>query len=95
MEGYVIDFKNATTFKRITPKDIFEVNFFNVSKWVLPVYWDVTAVVNKMHVVATREGGGGVLGSFSYGYVPTWCSNLTLSKIFRNTKILPCLKYQH
>ena len=37
----------------------------------------------------------GVLGSFSYGYVPTWCSNPTLSKIFWNTKLLPCLKYQH
>ena len=34
-------------------------------------------------------------GSFSYGYVPTWCSNPTLSKIFLDTKILPCLKYQH
>ena len=50
-------------------------------------------------------GGGGALRSFSYGYVPTWWSNPTLSKIFRHTKILPCLnismkntpcrKYQH
>ena len=40
-------------------------------------------------------GGGGVLRSFSYGYVLTWCSNPTLSEMFRNTKILPCLKYQH
>ena len=40
----------------------------------------------------TRGGGG---GAFSYGYVPTWCSNPTLSKIFLDTKILPCLKYQH
>ena len=42
-----------------------------------------------------KSPGGGVPGSFSYRYVPTWCSNPTLSKIFRNTKILPCLKYQH
>ena len=38
-------------------------------------------------------GGGGALRSFSYGYVPTWCSNPTLSKIFLDTKILSCLKY--
>ena len=52
MEGYIIDFKHATTFERITLIDSFKVNFLNVSIWVLPGYWDVTAVVNEMHVVA-------------------------------------------
>ena len=37
--------------------------------------------------------GGGAFRSFSYWYMLTWCSNPTLSKIFRHTKILPCLKY--
>ena len=45
---------------------------------------------NLKFAVITR---GGALRSFSYGYVPTWCSNPALSKIFLDTKILPCLKY--